>query len=249
VIALANELVVVDPPAATPAASSTPRHAMEAGRQFCTAPFGEGTIVRGADGSHGGWAALLFGSEWKTVAPGPEAAPVAPDVDGGLAWVVGAEMHRRAVDESDSPPHVLDATGCLLAIDPQGRALLRDPNGQAVRVDAGGRVLERIPGPVLCVDALGATLTIAGLDRRDAEIATGMLVLRWLGDGSRGGPYPIAVKTSPVLDPPVLAAALRDGSILLLGATPRWRREPGHDWWGASVERWDPVWVGEIPLQ
>jgi hypothetical protein len=42
----------------------------------------------------------------------------------------------------------------------------------------------------------------------------------------------------------VSAAVLPDGALLLLGGTTWWRREPAHDWWGVSVERWEPLWAG-----
>lgn len=250
-IALANAIVLVDPSGGETRRVEYPEGRSQGpGREFCTAPYGEGTIIRGADGPNGGWASLLSSSgEWKPVAPGPEAGTLAPCAEGGIAWVVGSELRRRGSDGVDVPPRLLDAPGRLIGIDPQGRVLLRVVSGETLRVDVDGRVVERISGPVLCADASGAALTMTGLDRRHAEIATGIRLERWLGDGSRGGPYTLAVRPSPLLDPPVLAAPVADGSILLLGGTPTWRRAPDHDWWGTTVERWEPVWVGDSPLQ
>jgi hypothetical protein len=54
------------------------------------------------------------------------------------------------------------------------------------------------------------------------------------------------VKASPVLDPPLRIAVAPDGAVLVLSGSTWWRREPDHDWWGAVVERWEPVWAGEI---
>jgi len=54
------------------------------------------------------------------------------------------------------------------------------------------------------------------------------------------------VKASPVLEPPVRLAVAPDGGLLVLAGSTWWRREPGNDWWAAAVERWEPVWAGEI---
>ena len=43
----------------------------------------------------------------------------------------------------------------------------------------------------------------------------------------------------------VHVAIAADGALLILGGTTWWRRQPDHDWWGAVVERWEPVWAGE----
>jgi hypothetical protein len=226
-------------------------HTQGAGREFCAASLGEDTIVRGADGPNGGWAALLTrDGHWKPVAPGPETGTVASDPSGAVEWVVGSELHRRSGDGAEAPPRRLDATGRLIAVDPLGRALLRTASGEIVRIDpSDGRVMEHVPGPALCVDASGAVLTLAGLDRRHAELATGVLLARCPGDGSRSGPYLVAIRTSPVSDPPVLAAPGPGESILLLGGSTSWRSGPENDWFGVTVERWQPLWVGQTPLQ
>ena len=44
-------------------------------------------------------------------------------------------------------------------------------------------------------------------------------------------------------------AVTPDGRLLVRGAPPRWRVGPEHDWSGALVEAWDPVWAGEIRVE
>jgi hypothetical protein len=139
----------------------------------------------------------------------------------------------------------VDAGGRLLGFDPAGRPVVT-ASGQAMRLGRGsGAVTERIAGPALALAPDGAVLTYAGLQGRHAETACGILVERCLPDGTRTGPWPVDVKASPALEPPVRAAFAPDGALLVLAGSTWWRREPDHAWWGAVVERWEPVWAGE----
>jgi hypothetical protein len=87
------------------------------------------------------------------------------------------------------------------------------------------------------------------LDRRHQELANGILVTRSPGDGSHSGPFLIPIRTCPAEGPPIFGAAGPGDTILLLGGTAAWRSAPGNDWFGATVELWQPVWVSETTLK
>lgn len=246
-LALADGIVLVDPRSGKLARRLYPEGVrLDPGRTFCAAPCADGTVLRGAS-ADGSWAWLLArDGEWRAMPPGPDLGSVVADGSGGLAWLVGNELHRRDAAGVEAPPRRLDATGRLLAIDAGGRALVRLTGGETVRADpADGRIVERLPASVFGVDAAGAALVLDGLDRRHAELATGAWVSRWPGDGSRSARYPWAMKASPTMDPPLACAPAPDGSLLVLGGAIGWRRGPENDWWGAQVELWEPAWVGE----
>ncbi|HMB71012.1 MAG TPA: hypothetical protein VKU85_16975, partial [bacterium] len=250
VIGLADGLVVADPVTGATETHSYPndrRH--QRGREFCIAPFEDGRVlVRGASGPGGGWAVELApaAGSWSAAAKGPESGTVATHPGGGYAWLTGNALHRRTAGGVEPAPIRLEAGGRLLGFDPAGRPVVA-ASGQAVRLGrGGGEVTERIPRPALALAPDGAVLTYAGLEGRHAEIACGVRVERALADGGRSGPWPLAVKASPVLSPPVRVAVAPDGALLILSGSTWWRREPDHDWWGAVVERWEPVWAGEI---
>lgn len=249
VVGLAEELVIVDPVTGVAERHRYPndrRH--EPGREFCVASFEDGrTLVRGAEGPGGGWAVELVLDEgsWRAAKKGPEGGTVAPHPGGGYAWLTGDVLHHRRADGTESEVLHVDAGGRLLGFDPAGRPVVA-ASGQAIRLGRGtGGVTGRIAGPALALAPDGAVLTYAGLEGRHAEIACGIRVERALPDGSRTGPWPLEVKASPVLDPPVRVAVAPDGALLVLAGSTGWRREPDHDWWGAAVERWEPVWAGE----
>jgi len=251
VLALSSELLVIDPVSGAVEHIAYPagrRH--EPDREFCVVPLAGGlALVRGADGPSGGWAAVLdpITNAWRTAPAGPETGTVAPHPEGGYAWLTGKTIRRRLVDGSDGPTASVDVTGRLLGFDPSGRAVVRGITGEAVRVSAAnGAVVERIPGRALAMEPTGAVLLLAGLGARHAELAVEVSLERALADASRAGSHPIAVKAAPVREPPSVVAVAPDGALLVLGGTTWWRREPDHDWWGATVERWEPVWAGEI---
>ncbi len=252
-IALETELVLVDPESGDIARVPYPEsHRHEPGREFGAAALSRDvTVIRGANGAAGGWvAALASTGEWSSVASGPEAGTIATHPRGGLTWLAGDELHHRDASGGETASRRLDAAGRLLAIDAAGDALVRTPTGDIVRASASdGRVLERIEGVVIGIDASGAALQLDGFDRRHAELATGARLVRASPGGGRSEPFPIAVKPSPVLEPAIATATRSDGGLLVLGGSVGWRCAPDHDWWGATVELWDEVWVGETPLQ
>jgi hypothetical protein len=247
VLALADGIVLVDPASGTLERRSYPDSTrLDPGRTFCAAPFADGTVLRGAS-ADGSWAWRLSNSgEWQPMPKGPDLGSVVSDGNGGLAWLVANDLHRRDAAGNELTPRRLDVAGQLLAIDAAGRALVKAAGGETVRADpADGRIVERLPGSLLGVDAAGAALVLERLDRRHAELATGAWVSRYPGDGSHSAPYAWAMKASPTMDPPLACAPAPDGTLLVLGGAIGWRRGPENDWWGAQVETWEPVWVGE----
>ncbi|NNE44728.1 MAG: hypothetical protein HKN12_10995, partial [Gemmatimonadetes bacterium] len=196
----------------------------------------------------GGWAGLLDPetAEWRAAPDGPAAGTVVRHPAGGYAWLTGNKLRRRAPDGSQLPSVALDVEGRLLALDPGGWPVVRAVTGSAVRVNPGtGEVASRISGRALAADADGTVIVLAGMDARHRELARRVDLERVLADGTRTGPHRLDLKTSPVLDPPVRVAFAPDGAMLVLGGSTWWRRLPDHDWWGAVVERWEPVWTGE----
>jgi hypothetical protein len=248
-IALEDSVVLVRPETGSvERVALPPGHRLGRGRQFCAAPCAGGTVLRGAAEDAGGWAMLLTTrGEWEPVAPGPEAGSVASDRGGGVAWLVGNELRRRAADGTEAAPAHLDAAGRLLAVDAAGRAVVQIPSGEVVREDpADGRIVGRVAGQTIGVDASGAPIVLEGLDRRHPEQATRATLVRHPGDGLASPAFPIALKAMPVGDSPLLAAAAPDGSLLVLSGTVGWRRGPDHDWWGVTVDRLEAIWVGEV---
>jgi hypothetical protein len=248
VIGLERELAVVDCQKGTIERHPYPQERQHRpGREFSVAPVDRLALIRGAAGPSGGWAALLdpVSGEWKEAPRGPEEGTVAAHPSGGYAWLAGDRLRRRLADGSQVPGVSLPAAGRLLGFEPAGRAVIRGVTGEAVRVESGAPAV-RIPGAALAMEPGGAVLVFAGIEARHAELAREIRLLRVLPDGSASGPFALAVKASPVLDPPVRIAAAPDGTLLVLGGTTWWRREPDHDWWGASVERWEPVWAGVL---
>ncbi|MGQ0720411.1 MAG: hypothetical protein ACT4PE_02430 [Candidatus Eiseniibacteriota bacterium] len=249
VLALDRELVVVDPRGGEAKRFAYPAEKQHRpGRELCVVPLERRTLIRGAAGPSGGWAALLDpdSGEWHEAPRGPEAGTVAAHPSGGYAWLDGERLRRRLADGSQVAGAALAVSGRLLGFEPSGRAVVRSGTGEALRVDPGTAAAARVEGPALAMEPGGAVLVYAGLGARHAELAREVRLLRVLPDGSTSGPFALAVKASPVLDPPVRVAAVADGTLLVLGGTCWWRREPDHDWWGASVERWEPVWVGVL---
>jgi hypothetical protein len=251
-VALASEAVLVDPETGRIERLPWPEGCPHAvGRELCVVTLGpDEVLVRGASGPSGGWARRLRLPEgrWLPVAPGPETGTVAAHPDGGYAWLTGRSLHRRLADGTEPPPMTVDAPGRLLGFDPTGAAVVRLSTGNAVRLDPGsGAVVARIEGRVLALDAGGAVLLLEDLDARHRELATGVRLGRVLPDGAVRGPYPLALKTFPADEPPLRVAALPGDGLLVLGGTTWWRRLPDHDWWGATVERWNAVWAGSRP--
>jgi hypothetical protein len=159
-------------------------------------------------------------------------------------------LHHRDASGAERATRRLDAAGRLLGIDAAGSALVRTASGDVVRASAeDGRVLEHLDGVVIGIDGAGAALQLHDLDRRHPELATVVRLVRTSPGGRQSEPFPLAIKPSPVLEPAVLAATRLDGTLLLLGGSTHWRRGPDHDWFGATIDLWDPVWVGETPLQ
>ncbi len=220
----------------------------EPGRELSLAPLADGRVlVRGAFGPGGGWVALLDCRTgiWSHVPPGPETGSVAVHPDGGFAWLTGRTLRRRDEGGRNLPDITVDVSGRLLGFDSQRHAVVGLESGEAVRVDPiTGGVTERIAGHALTVDRYGAVLLLDGLDARHPELAREIRIVRALPGGAFRGPYPLAIRASPVLDPPVLVAPTPD-ALLVLGGTTWWRRLPDHDWWGVTVDRWEPVWAGE----
>jgi hypothetical protein len=248
-LAYAEHLLIVDPLGGGREVVAYPRGRVhERGRELCIAPLTDGSVlVRGASGPLGGWVARLDPETmiWTEVPSGPEAGTVAPLPGGGYAWLVGRHIFRRDDAGADLPALPSDVTGRLLGFDCLGRAIVRVQPRETVRLDSSsGAVVERVSDPVLAVEPDGALVILDGHDRRHPELALAIRLRRSLPDASAGRAHRLAFRTSPVLDPPVMAAALHDGSLLLLGGTTWWRREPAHDWWGVCVERWEPVWAG-----
>jgi hypothetical protein len=188
-LALADGLVLVDPESGEVVRVPYPNGARhEAGREFMTAPLSrDATIVRGAGGAAGGWVAQLSSANaWSEIAPGPAAGTIATDPVGGFAWLLGSELHHRDASGAESAPRVLDAAGRLLAVDVAGRAWVRTAGGSVVCADPGdGRVLERIEGVTVGVDPSGAAWIRNGFDRRHAELATSVRLVRVAPGGGR----------------------------------------------------------------
>jgi hypothetical protein len=248
-LALDREIVLVDPRGGEEQRVAYPgKRQHRSGRELCVVPLERWTLIRGAAGPAGGWAALLdpAAGEWRAAPHGPEAGTVAAHPTGGYAWLDGERLHRRLADGSQTTGASLSAPGRLLGFEPSGRAVIRTATGDALRVDPGTAAAVRVAGPVLAMEPGGAVLVFAGLGSRHAELAWEIRIARVLPDGSASGPFALAVKASAVLDPPVRVAVAPDGALLVLGGTTWWRREPEHDWWGASVERWEPVWAGVL---
>jgi hypothetical protein len=249
VLALDREIVLVDPRSGESKRFAYPAGKQHRpGRELCVVPLERWTLIRGAAGPSGGWAALLDpeSGEWQEAPRGPEAGTVAPHPSGGYAWLDGVRLRRRLADASQVAGAALPLSGRLLGFEPSGRAVIRSGTGEALRVEPGTAATVRIEGPALAMEPGGAVLVFAGLGSRHAELAREIRLLRVLPDGSTSGPFALAVKASPVLDPPVRIAAAAEGTLFVLAGTSWWRREPDHDWWGASIERWEPVWVGVL---
>ncbi len=251
VVALEGGLVLLDweQDAAIPA-SYPQDHRHDPAREFSFVDLGDGSaLVRGADGPTGGWAFRwnVALDRWEPVDPGPEAGTVVRSGLSDLAWLKGGHLFERRGEETVEAP--LDATGTLLALDSAGQPIVRLPSGEAIRAMRGGGLGPRIEGRVLAADGTGTALRLEQLNARHPEIATGFTVTRHFVGGGEDGPWRIDVSPSPVLDPPVEIAVTPDGRLLVRGAPPSWRVEPEHDWSGAVVEAWDPVWAGEIRVE
>ncbi len=221
----------------------------ERGRELCVVPLGpDRVLVRGASGPGSGWARFLDPATgaWSPVPDGPETGTVAAHPDGGYAWLTGRTLHRRDVAGVDRPATEVDTPGRLLGFDPAGRVVVRIANGNAVRLDPStGAAVDHLEGVALTVDETGAIVLLEGLTARHRELALGVRLARVLPDGTRLPAVPLAIKALPAQDPPLLLASTPDGALLALGGTTWWRRLPDHDWWGATVERWEGVWAGE----
>jgi hypothetical protein len=250
-VALTGGLVIVNPLLAEIRHVAWPEgHGHEPGREFCIAPLPDGgVLVRAADGPVGGWAGILDPStgRWSEAPPGPETGTVVADADGGLAWLVGRTLLRRDAAGRSLDDLTLDRSGRLLGFDPSGHPVVRLPDGSAARLSpVTGAVASTLPGEVLAMEPSGAVIRLAGLDARSAEHALAIDLGLVLADGTSLPPFRLPFRPLPRSDgPAVLAAVTSDGSLLLLGGTTWWRRAPGHDWWGATLERWEPVWAGE----
>jgi len=240
VIALAESVLVVDPASGAVASFALPGgNRAEEGRAFCVADRGErGVLLRGA-GPGGGWAAVLDPATgaWSAAPPRADDGTFVLDARGELVCLVARELSRPERDARWPSP----VAGWLLGIAPDGSALIRTYGGRAVRVGPDGTTRGHVAGIVLAADPSGAAIVLAGLSARHAELSTAVLLSRALPDGTTEGPFRLDVRASPVAEPPLAAAFTPDGTLLLLGGSDEWRRAPGHDWWGASVERWVPV--------
>lgn len=245
VIALADSILIVDPPSGAVASHPLPpRNLLEPGRAFCVADLGErGLLVRGADPG-GGWASLLDPATgaWSPAPARVEDGTFALDPDGEIVLLQARQLSRP---ERKEPAWPAPVTGWLLGVFPGGEALVRTYGGNAVRVGPRGNDTGHVTGVVLAAAPDGAALVLAGLTARNAELSTGVLLSRALPDGTVEGPFRVDVRPSPATDPPLRAAFTPDGALLLLGGADGWRREPEHDWWGASVERWIPAAAGD----
>jgi hypothetical protein len=242
VIALAESLLVVDPASGAVDAFALPDgNRQDAGRAFCVADLGErGVLVRGAEGPGGGWAGVLDPATggWSGAPRGVDDGTFVLAADGELALLVARQLTRP---EQDAAPRPAPVSGRLLALSATDEALVRTYGGNAVRVGPDGVVTGHVDGVVLAAEPGGTALILAGLSARHAELATAVLLARVFPDGTTEGPFRLDVRASPVAEPPLAAAFTPDGTLLLLGGSDSWRREPDHDWWGASVERWIPV--------
>jgi hypothetical protein len=249
VLALPRRMLLVDPRRGeTEEIRYPPRVRQDPGKEFCVVPLPRWTLVRGAS-RPGGWAGLLdpVTSEWNEAPDGPAAGTVAVHPGGGYTWLAGDRLRRRLGDGSQAATLVVDAEGRLLGLDAAGWPGVRTARGEAVRVNpANGDVAARIRGTVLAMEPGGAVLVLDGMDARHRELARQIRVRRVLPDGTATGPHRLDLKTSPVLDPPVRVAFAADGAMLVRAGSTAWRREPDHDWWGAVIERWEPVWAGEL---
>ena len=255
-VALADSILLVDArEGTTVSVSYPPGCGLEPGREFCVADLGaRGVVVRGADSPSSSWTRRLDPatggwSEMSSLAglDGVEAAPhtgtIVSDASGRLCWLTGRTLHAAEGGRVSSCP--VDVSGRLLAA-PASGAVVALPNGGAAQLSSAGAVNRRVAGDVLAADPFGGLLLLDGLESRHAELALGIRVFRVHPDGSRSGPFRLETRPSPSASQPVFAGITPDGSLLLLGGTTHWRREPDHDWWGAVVDRWDPVWVGRI---
>ncbi|MCA9753531.1 MAG: hypothetical protein KC591_15155, partial [Gemmatimonadetes bacterium] len=249
-VAIGEKLSIVDPASGDVREIPWPAgRGHEAGREFCVACLADGRVlVRGADAG-GGWAYFLDpeAGTWTPVPPGPESGTVAAHPDGGYGWLTGREIRRRDASGRGLPPLTVDRSGRLLGFDPSGHPVVRLESGDAVRLNpANGGVVNGVPGPALAMESSGAVVRLASLDARHREVALAVDLELGLTDGSTAGPFRLPFRPFPAEGQPAVRAAIApDGSLFLLGGTTWWRHAPENDWWGATLERWEPLWTGE----
>lgn len=258
IVALTDSLLFVDPVTGSVRPFPYPAdHQLEPGRAFCVADLGPpGVLVRGADGPGRSWANLLdpITLGWSDLSRlvglpdngfGPASGTVVADPQGRLSWLT-AKTFSQLDRAGRFTSMEVDVPGRLLGTGSTGQPVVGLASGGAAQLTTSGAVRHRTEGQVLAADHAGGLLVLDAIDARHAELGTGIVVSRTLPDGHRVGPFRLAVRTSPAADAPVAVAVTGEGTLLILAGTTSWRREPMHDWWGSVVERWDPVWVGNL---